>query len=263
MEETIARLFQVFLALLGAYTLALWFALAVWAYRDITARTTNPVVQVFSTLLVVLFFAPGAIIYLILRPRETLDEAFQRTMEEEYLVQDLEEFPLCPSCRRAVRDDFVFCPYCQVELRGSCRNCRRLIDLRWEICAYCGADQFPSTEEDEAQVSVADAVTAHAFRRVADPEPEREPDEPELVSASPSRRSAGRSKATAKGNKNGDDTGELGATVSLVKAKSNGHATTEDAPETEQRDPETVAAAPKSRRGRGRGSGPRPAESDS
>jgi RNA polymerase subunit RPABC4/transcription elongation factor Spt4 len=141
LEETIARLLQVFVALAGAYLLALWFALAIWTYRDITARTTNAVVQVLSTLLAVLFFAPGAIIYLILRPRETLDEAFQRSIEEEYLVQDLEEYPLCPSCRRAVRDDFVYCPHCHVELRGACENCRRLIDLRWEICAYCGADQ--------------------------------------------------------------------------------------------------------------------------
>ena len=142
MEATIARVLQVFAALAGAYILALWFALAVWTYRDITSRTTNAVVQVFSTLLVVLFFAPGAVIYLILRPRETLDETFQRSIEEEYLVQDLEEFPLCPSCRRAVRDDFVYCPYCHVELRRACSLCRRVIDLRWEICPYCGVEQF-------------------------------------------------------------------------------------------------------------------------
>ena len=145
MEETIARLLQVFIALAGAYLLALWFALAIWTYRDITARTTNAVVQIFSTLLAVLFFAPGTIIYLILRPRETLDEAFQRSIEEEYLVQDLEEYPLCASCRRAVRDEFVYCPHCHVELRGACDNCRRLIDLRWEICPFCGADQHLPT----------------------------------------------------------------------------------------------------------------------
>jgi hypothetical protein len=145
LEETIARLLQVFVALAGAYLLALWFALAIWTYRDITARTTNAVVQVLSTLLAVLFFAPGAIIYLILRPRETLDEAFQRSIEEEYLVQDLEEYPLCPSCRRAVRDDFVYCPHCHVELRGACENCRRLIDLRWEICGRFAPTAAPTS----------------------------------------------------------------------------------------------------------------------
>lgn len=185
MEETIARLFQVFLALAGAYTLALWFALAVWTYRDINARTTNPVVQIFSTLLVVLFSAPGAIIYLILRPRETLDEAFQRSIEEEYLVQDLEEFPLCPSCRRPVRDDFVYCPHCHVELRRACANCRRMIDLRWEICPYCGVEQFQAPlpvltqpEPDEAPVHARRAtVSADSGSIALRPQPTL--DEPE------------------------------------------------------------------------------------
>lgn len=141
MEEIIARTLQLFLALAGAWALALWFALAVWTYRDITSRTTNPITHVFSTLMVVLFWVPGAVIYLILRPRETLEEAFQRSMEEEYLLQDLDDFPICPSCRRSIRDDFVFCPHCGVELRGSCRACARAIDLRWENCPYCGASQ--------------------------------------------------------------------------------------------------------------------------
>jgi RNA polymerase subunit RPABC4/transcription elongation factor Spt4 len=142
LEEVIARVVQLFLALTGAYALALWFALVVWTYRDITARTTNPVTHVFSTLVVVLFFVPGAIIYLILRPRETLDDAFQRTMEEEYLLQDLDDFPVCPSCRRSVRDDFLFCPHCRTELRRACIACHRLVDTRWESCPYCAAPQY-------------------------------------------------------------------------------------------------------------------------
>jgi hypothetical protein len=141
LEEVVARTLQLFLALAGAWALALWFALAIWTFRDITARTTNPVTHIFSTLMVVLFWVPGAIIYLILRPRETLDEAFQRAMEEEYLLQDLDDFPICPSCRRSVHDDFLFCPHCTVELRRGCQSCSRPIDVRWEACPYCGTSQ--------------------------------------------------------------------------------------------------------------------------
>lgn len=141
MEEVIARILQLFLALAGAYALALWFALVVWTYRDITSRSTNAVTHVFSTLVVVLFWVPGAIIYLILRPRETLDEAFQRAMEEEYLLQDLDDIPVCPSCRRSVREEFLFCPHCSAELRQPCGSCSELVDLRWDICPFCGAEQ--------------------------------------------------------------------------------------------------------------------------
>ena len=90
-EALIARIFQLFLALAGAYLLALWFALVVWTYRDITSRSTNAFTQIFSTLVVVLFFVPGALIYLILRPRETLDEAFQRFSGSfSYILHDRE-----------------------------------------------------------------------------------------------------------------------------------------------------------------------------
>lgn len=151
-EALIARIFQLFLALAGAYLLALWFALVVWTYRDITSRSTNAFTQIFSTLVVVLFFVPGALIYLILRPRETLDEAFQRSMEEEYLLQDLDDYPLCPACRRAVRDDFVFCPHCSTALRHGCPTCHRLVDVRWEVCPYCGSDQSVEAEAEPREL---------------------------------------------------------------------------------------------------------------
>jgi RNA polymerase subunit RPABC4/transcription elongation factor Spt4 len=143
MEEAIARGIQLLVALGGAYLLALWFALIVWTFQDIQLRSRSVVAQIFSTLVVVLFFVPGVLIYMILRPRDTLDEAFQRSLEEEYLLQDLDELLLCPTCQHQVEADFVFCPHCRGALRGSCVSCERLIDLRWDICPYCGEEQYP------------------------------------------------------------------------------------------------------------------------
>jgi hypothetical protein len=139
-EAILARGFQLMLALTGAYTLALWFALIVWAFRDIESRSRSVIAQIFSTLLVVLFFIPGALIYLLLRPRETLDEAFGRALEEEYLLQDLEDLSLCPTCHHPVRDDFIVCPQCYTELRRTCPSCERLVDVNWSICAFCTAE---------------------------------------------------------------------------------------------------------------------------
>lgn len=141
MTEMIARGAQIVLAISGAYLIALWFVLVVWTYRDIEARSQNVVTQVVSTLLVVLFFVPGVLLYLILRPKETLDATFQRSLEEEYLLQDLEELPLCSSCHRYVEDDYQLCPHCHVTLRESCGACERLVDVRWSICPYCSAPQ--------------------------------------------------------------------------------------------------------------------------
>ncbi len=144
MEAAIARGLQLLIALAGAYLLALWFALIVWTFQDIQHRSRSVVAQIFSTLVVVLFFVPGVLIYMILRPKDTLDDAFQRSLEEEYMLQDLDELLLCPNCQHQVETDFVFCPHCRTSLRSSCVGCGRLIDLRWDICPYCGEEQYPT-----------------------------------------------------------------------------------------------------------------------
>src|SRR4029079_13307680 len=107
MEATIARTLQVLIALSGAYLAALWIVLIVWTYRDAESRSRNVVTQVFSTMLAALFFVPGVLLYMMLRPKETLDSTFQRSLEEEYLLQDLEQIPLCPSRQHYIHDDFV------------------------------------------------------------------------------------------------------------------------------------------------------------
>jgi hypothetical protein len=135
--ETLARGAQFLLAIGIAYVLAIWFAVVAWTFRDIESRSRSVFTQVFSTLLVVLFFIPGLLLYLILRPKETLDQAFQRALEEEYLLQDLDDLPLCQGCQRAVDPEFIICPHCQTRLRGPCPACSRLIDLRWSVCPYC------------------------------------------------------------------------------------------------------------------------------
>lgn len=165
MIEIAGRAAQVLVALAGAYLVVLWFALIVWTFRDIEGRSRSVFTQVFSTLLSVLFFVPGVLLYLLLRPKETLDEAFQRSLEEEYLLQDLEELPHCPSCHRHVEDDFVLCPHCHAQLREPCTNCERLIDLRWPLCPYCGVVQSEDAESADQVEPPAARWTAPGLRR--------------------------------------------------------------------------------------------------
>ena len=141
MEEALARGVQIFLALSVAYIVALWFALAVWAFKDIGSRSQSVVTQVMATMMVVVFSVPGALLYLLLRPKDTLDDSYQRSLEEEYLLQDLEELPVCHSCQRPVQDEFLICPNCQTTLKEGCPACARLISVKWSICPFCGTDQ--------------------------------------------------------------------------------------------------------------------------
>ena len=164
MTALIARGAQLLIALGVAYFLALWFALIVWTFQDIQSRSRSVIAQIFSTLVVVLFSLPGVLLYLILRPRDTLDDAFQRSLEEEYMLQDLEELPLCPTCQHFVEQDYVFCPNCRTALKEACAGCGHPIDIRWEVCPYCGEEQyaaeFPAPRiAEEWEPAEADPVT--------------------------------------------------------------------------------------------------------
>jgi RNA polymerase subunit RPABC4/transcription elongation factor Spt4 len=141
MEATIARTLQVLIALSGAYLAALWVVLIVWTYRDAESRSRNVVTQVFSTMLAALFFVPGVLLYMMLRPKETLDSTFQRSLEEEYLLQDIEANVACPQCNRAISDEYVVCPHCHTKLKEACASCGRDVDVRWSLCPYCGHEK--------------------------------------------------------------------------------------------------------------------------
>lgn len=125
----------------GAYLALLWLSAMVWTYRDIQARTRDQLTHIVSVLLVLVFNVFGLFVYLVLRPKETLAEAYERQLEAEALLREVEEQASCPSCRRRVRDDYVLCPYCRTRLRETCSSCGRLVGVSWQVCAYCGAER--------------------------------------------------------------------------------------------------------------------------
>ena len=122
----------------GAFIAALWIALIIWTYRDIRSRARDPLVQILSALLVAVLNLPGVLVYLILRPQRTLEEEYQRTLEEEALLQALEDLPLCPGCERRIKDDWQVCPNCHTKLKKACNECSKLMELPWNLCPYCG-----------------------------------------------------------------------------------------------------------------------------
>lgn len=122
----------------GAFLAALWVALVIWTYRDIRSRSRDQLVQILSALLVAVLNLPGVLVYLILRPPRTLEEDYQRTLEEEALLQALEDLPLCPGCERRVKEDWQVCPNCHTKLKKTCPECGKLMELPWNLCPYCG-----------------------------------------------------------------------------------------------------------------------------
>ena len=70
----------------GMVLAAFWLAIIIWTYRDMHARSRDLLAQIVAALMVAVLTFPGLLIYLFLRPRETLSEAYERSLEEEALA---------------------------------------------------------------------------------------------------------------------------------------------------------------------------------
>lgn len=134
----LSNFFLILIAWSAAFIVALWLSLIIWTYRDIRARAKDPLARFLAVLVVAVLFLPGIIIYLILRPRQTLEDEYQHTLEEEALLQAIEEAPQCPGCGRRVRENWRVCPSCHTKLRKPCHNCGKLMELPWNLCPFCG-----------------------------------------------------------------------------------------------------------------------------
>jgi RNA polymerase subunit RPABC4/transcription elongation factor Spt4 len=117
-----------------------WLSLVIWTFRDIRSRTQDFVSQILATVLVFVFNIGGLFIYLILRPRQSLAEIYERQLEEESLLAEMTERQTCTNCHARVESDFQVCPSCAQKLKRSCPKCERLLELRWAYCPYCASN---------------------------------------------------------------------------------------------------------------------------
>ncbi|CAG0988547.1 MAG: zinc ribbon domain-containing protein [Anaerolinea sp.] len=140
-EQSISQLILFLVMGGGAVAAALWMGLVLWTWRDMKARSREPVAQLAAALVVAVLNVFGLIIYLLLRPRETLTEAYERSLEEEALLQGIEEKPACPGCGRPAQNRWQVCPYCHTRLKKTCANCKELLELGWNLCPYCATVQ--------------------------------------------------------------------------------------------------------------------------
>jgi RNA polymerase subunit RPABC4/transcription elongation factor Spt4 len=134
MNENITTLIIIYLLL---SVIAMWIALITWTYNDIKNRSRERLMRVGAVLLVVVFNVIGLLIYLMVRPRETLSEIYEKSLEEEALLQEIEEKLSCPGCGQPTKENWQICPNCHTQLKRVCGNCRRLVELNWGICPYC------------------------------------------------------------------------------------------------------------------------------
>lgn len=146
--NSIATIVGIIVAIFGAFLFAFWVSMGIWTFNDIRSRSRDWLAISLACLLVLVFPIVGLILYLLIRPKDTLAEVYDRALEEEALLRELESTTACHSCGSPIKEEWVYCPTCHAQLQHSCNSCGNLVRTEWDICVICGTAQQSGIDMD-------------------------------------------------------------------------------------------------------------------
>ena len=151
-----------------------YLALIYWTFQDARRRIEDPTLISCATLVSLVPFV-GTLVYVIVRPAETLEDAQERELELEATKLRLYELEsaLCPHCDYPIERDFVRCPSCLRKLKERCKSCSRPLDRAWTICPYCETEVAPAARSGGRRGRGASTPATAAGRGSRPPAPER------------------------------------------------------------------------------------------
>jgi hypothetical protein len=136
------------------FVVVFWLATAFWVLKDARRRIDDPWLVTMAALLGL--FPPfiGPVVYLFVRPHDSIEERADRELENRALEERLAERDLrCPVCRGQVDASFLVCPVCTTRLKQACASCNAPLEPIWQVCPYCATPVPPGvvTGEDVLQ----------------------------------------------------------------------------------------------------------------
>ncbi|MEZ4713299.1 MAG: zinc ribbon domain-containing protein [Caldilineaceae bacterium] len=188
--NTIATIAGVIVAIFGAFLFAFWVSMGIWTFNDIRSRSRDWLAMLLACLLVLIFPIVGLVLYMMIRPKDTLAEIYDRALEEEALLRELETAKACHQCGSPTNESWIFCPTCHAQLQYSCANCGNLVRTEWDICVMCGAaqrgaDQRPADRRAPDALAADQRIMNAPTDSVFAPQTAQEP---EFTAAQPARR---------------------------------------------------------------------------
>ena len=134
--------------LLLFFLVVFWLAVAYWVYKDARRRIEDPWLVAMAVVLGLIPPFLGALVYMLFRPPEYIDDVRERELEIKAMEERLARRDLhCPVCRADVGPDYLVCPVCTTKLKQSCRNCNAPLEALWQICPYCETPIEPAAVE--------------------------------------------------------------------------------------------------------------------
>jgi hypothetical protein len=150
------------------FVVVFWLAIAFWVYKDARRRIEDPWLVVMATVLGLVPPFVGALIYMLFRPPEYLEDVRERELEIKAMEERLARDDLhCPVCRADVEPSFLVCPVCTTRLRQACHNCKAPLEALWQVCPYCETPIEPAALELDKTQALAPPRRERRERRAS------------------------------------------------------------------------------------------------
>jgi len=131
------------------FVLVFWLATAFWVFKDARRRIEDPLLVAMAALLGLVPPFLGPVVYLFLRPPDSIEERRDRELENRALKERLAQQDLrCPVCRGNVDASFLVCPVCTTRLKHACVSCGSPLEPIWQVCPYCATPVPPASAAD-------------------------------------------------------------------------------------------------------------------
>ena len=108
--------------LLFFFLIVFWLAVGYWVFKDARRRIEDPWLVAMATTLGLVPPFVGALIYMLFRPPEYIDDVRERELEIKAMEESLDAAERCPVCRAAIEPNFLACPVCTTKLKEACRR---------------------------------------------------------------------------------------------------------------------------------------------
>ena len=164
--------FNIFSFIVVLLFVIFWLVIVGWVWIDSSERTSRKELKVLYMFLAIVLNIPGLIIYLIIRPSETIEEIYWADLERRYLKYETSELGDCSKCGHQLYPGYVFCTNCGYEIKIRCPKCNILVNKEHKFCEFCGfqlrdraveQEKYPDTQIMQQQIV---ATKEHATETV-------------------------------------------------------------------------------------------------
>jgi hypothetical protein len=120
------------------FVIVFWLGVAFWVYKDARRRIRDDWLVAMATLLGLVPPFLGALVYMLCRPPEYLEDVRERDLEIKAMEERLSlRSSQCPVCRASIESSFLVCPVCTTRLKQACSSCNAPLEALWQVCPYC------------------------------------------------------------------------------------------------------------------------------